>query len=131
LHSAIAIRQAGKSSEITMSSDQEAQGGSGFGTGNAGGSKRNRSSKRKPGQSNHGRERQPLGRDPDFDAICARQTLGLALSGRLTQQAVKRVHKALAVQHHPDKGGDPEMMTRLNNARDLLLQPEMSDIVAS
>jgi curved DNA-binding protein CbpA len=37
----------------------------------------------------------------------------------------------LAVQHHPDKGGDPEMMTRLNNARDLLLQPEMSDIVAS
>jgi curved DNA-binding protein CbpA len=44
---------------------------------------------------------------------------------------VRRVHKTLAVQHHPDKGGDPEMMTRLNNARDLLLQPEMSDIVAS
>ena len=119
------------SSEITMSSDQEAQGGSGFGTSNAGGSKRNRSSKRKPGHSNHGRERQPLGRDPDFEAICARQTLGLALSGRLTEQAVKTVHKALAVQHHPDKGGDPETMTRLNNARDLLLQPEMSDIVAS
>ena len=89
------------------------------------------SSKRKPGHSNHGRERQPLGRDPDFEAICARQTLGLALSGRLTEQAVKRVHKALAVQHHPDKGGDPETMTRLNNARDVLLQPEMSDMVVS
>ena len=114
-----------------MSSGQDAQRGSGFGTGNAVGNKRNRSSKRKPGHCNHGRERQPLGRDPDFEAICARQTLGLALSGRLTQQAVKRVHKALAVQHHPDKGGDPETMTRLNNARDLLLQPEMSDIVAS
>ena len=112
-----------------MSSGQEAQGGSGFGTGNAVGSKRNRS-KRKPGHSNHGRERQPLGRDPDFEAICARQTLGLALSGRLTEQAVKKVHKALAVQHHPDKGGDPDTMTRLNNARDVLLQPEMSDIAA-
>jgi hypothetical protein len=127
----IAIRQAGTSREITMSSAQEAPGGSGFGTGNAGGSKRNRNSKRKPGHSNHGRERQPLGRDPDFEAICARQTLGLALSGRLTEQAVKRVHKALAVQHHPDKGGDPDVMTRLNNARDVLLQPEMSDTLAS
>ena len=119
-----------------MSSGQEAQGGSGFGAGNAGGNKRNRSGKRKPGHSkpghsNHGRERQPLGRDPEFEAICARQTLGLALSGRLTEQVVKRVHKALAVQHHPDKGGDPETMIRLNNARDVLLQPEMSDIVAS
>jgi curved DNA-binding protein CbpA len=56
--------------------------------------------------------------------------LGLALSGRLTEQAVKRAHKALAVQHHPDKGGDPEMMTRLNNARDLLLEPEMEAIPA-
>ena len=114
-----------------MSSGQEAPGGSGFGTGHAGGNKRNRSGKRKPGHSNHGRDRQPLGRDPEFEAICARQTLGLALSGRLTEQVVKRVHKALAVQHHPDKGGDPETMIRLNNARDVLLQPEMSDIVAS
>ncbi len=64
-------------------------------------------------------------------ASVARQTLGLALSGRLTEQAVKRVHKALAVQHHPDKGGDPDVMTRLNNARDVLLQPEMSDTLAS
>ena len=114
-----------------MSSSQKGQGGSGFGSGNAGGSKRSRSSKRKPGHSNHGRERQPLGRDPDFEAICARQTLGLALSGRLTEQAVKRVHKALAVQHHPDKGGDPDTMTRLNSARDVLLQPEMSDMASS
>ena len=104
--------------------------GNGFGsTGSAEGpGRRRRDSKRKPGQSNHQRERQPLGRDPEFEAICARQTLGLALSGRLTEQAVKRAHKALAVQHHPDKGGDPEMMTKLNNARDLLLEPEMEAI---
>ncbi len=106
--------------------------GNGFGsTGSAEGpGRRRKDSKRKPGQSNHQRERQPLGRDPEFEAICARQTLGLALSGRLTEQAVKRAHKALAVQHHPDKGGDPEMMTRLNNARDVLLQREMEAIAA-
>ena len=43
---------------------------------------------------------------------------------------VKKAYRRLASKHHPDKGGDPETMTRLNNARDLLLQPEMSDIVA-
>ena len=105
--------------------------GDGFGaTGSSAGSGKRSSSKRKSRQSNHQRERCPLGRDPGFEAICARQTLGLALSGRLTEQAVKRAHKALAVQHHPDKGGDPETMTRLNNARDLLLQPEMEAISA-
>ena len=105
--------------------------GDGFGAkgSSAAGGKRS-SSKRKPRQANHQRERCPLGRDPGFEAICERQTLGLALSGRLTEQAVKRAHKALAVQHHPDKGGDPEMMTRLNNARDLLLEPEMETIPA-
>ena len=111
-----------------MSSRQDARGGSGFGTDQAVGSKRTRRNKRKSGHANHARERKPLGRDPGFEAICARQTLGLALSGRLTEQAVKRVHKALAVQHHPDKGGDPETMSRLNHARDVLLQPEMSEI---
>ena len=69
-----------------------------------------------------------MGRDPDLEAIQARQSLGLPLSGRLTEQQVKRAHKLLAVQHHPDKGGDPEVMTRFNNARDVLLQPVMEAI---
>ncbi len=43
---------------------------------------------------------------------------------------VKQVHKSLAVQHHPDKGGDPEMMTRFNHARDVLLEPVMDSIAA-
>ena len=64
-----------------------------------------------------------MGRDPDIDAIKARQSLGLPLTGRLTEQQVKRAHKLLAVKHHPDKGGDPELMTRYNNARDALLEP--------
>jgi len=69
-----------------------------------------------------------MGRDPDLEAIVARQALGLPLTGRLTEQQVKRAHKQLAIQHHPDKGGDPETMTRFNRARDALLQPTMEAI---
>ena len=98
----------------------------GFG-GSDSGSKRN--SKRKPGKSNHRREQCPMGRDPDIEAIKARQALGLPLTGRLTESQVKRAHKLLAVKHHPDKGGDPETMTRFNNARDALLEPEMEAII--
>ena len=71
-----------------------------------------------------------MGRDPDIAATQARQSLGLPLTGRLTEQEVKRAHKLLAVKHHPDKGGDPELMTRYNNARDVLLEPEMEAIAA-
>ena len=101
-------------------------------TGFGGGSSRSKKSggKRKPGKSNHKREQCPMGRDPDIDAIKARQSLGLPLSGRLTEQQVKQAHKLLAVKHHPDKGGDPELMTRYNNARDVLLEPEMEAIAA-
>ena len=71
-----------------------------------------------------------MGRDPGLEAIQARQCLGLPLTGRLTVAQVKRAHKLLAVQHHPDKGGEPEIMTRFNTARDVLLEPEMEMIVA-
>ncbi|CAE07843.1 conserved hypothetical protein [Parasynechococcus marenigrum WH 8102] len=100
-------------------------GGFGGGAGSSG----KKSAKRKPGKANHRREQCPMGRDPDIDAIKARQSLGLPLTGRLTEQQVKRAHKLLAVKHHPDKGGDPELMTRYNNARDVLLEPEMEAIV--
>ena len=60
----------------------------------------------------------------------ARQSLGLPLTGRLSVAVVKQAHKSLAVQHHPDKGGDPEMMTRFNHARDVLLEPVMDSIAA-
>ncbi len=46
-----------------------------------------------------------MGRDPGLEAIQARQCLALPLTGRLTLSQVKRAHKLLAVQHHPDKGG--------------------------
>lgn len=99
-------------------------------TGFGGGSNRSRKSaaKRKPGKSNHKREQCPMGRDPDIESIKARQSLGLPLSGRLTEQQVKQAHKRLAVKHHPDKGGDPELMMRYNNARDVLLEPKMEAV---
>ena len=86
--------------------------------------------RRKPRKSNHRREQCPLGRDPELAAIKARQSLGLPLTGRLKALQVKQAHKSLAVQHHPDKGGDPAMMTRFNNARDVLLEPVMESIAS-
>ena len=104
------------------------------GSGGFGGSTTTRSkaskARRKPRKSNHRREQCPLGRDPELEAIKARQSLGLPLTGRLTAPQVKQAHKSLAVQHHPDKGGDPEMMTRFNNARDVLLEPVMESIAS-
>ena len=71
-----------------------------------------------------------MGPDPGVEAIQARQSLALPLTGRLTVAQVKRAHKLLAVQHYSDKGGEPKMMTRFNKARDVLLEPEMEMIAA-
>ena len=102
-------------------------GSGGFGSSTTTRSKASKA-RRKPRKSNHRREQCPLGRDPELESIKARQSLGLPLTGRLTALQVKHAHKSLAVQHHPDKGGDPEMMTRFNNARDVLLEPVMESI---
>jgi DnaJ-like protein len=37
-------------------------------------------------------------------------------------EEIDRAYKALARKHHPDVGGDPSQMARLNQARDLALQ---------
>ena len=110
-------------------SNQVVQDSKGFG-GQASSAKRKSNKKRKPGTSNHRRDQCPMGRDPGLAAIQARQCLALPLTGRLTVAQVKRAHKLLAVQHHPDKGGDPDVMTRFNTARDVLLEPEMEMLAA-
>ena len=51
----------------------------------------------------------------------ARGYLHLPLSGRLTPGQVKAAYKKLAASHHPDQGGEIEIMQSINNARDLLL----------
>ena len=52
----------------------------------------------------------------------------LGVSKSADDKAIKKAYRKLAVKHHPDKGGDPELMTRFNNARDALLEPEMEAI---
>ena len=71
-----------------------------------------------------------MGRDPGVEALQARHSLALPLTGQLTVAQVKRAHNLLAVQHHPDIGGEPQMMTRFNTALDGLLEPEMEMIAA-
>mgnify|MGYP003327189852 CR=1 FL=1 len=39
----------------------------------------------------------------------------MPLTGRLTALQVKQAHKSLAVQHHPDKGGDPEKFKEISH----------------
>jgi hypothetical protein len=40
-----------------------------------------------------------------------------------SRPVVEAAYKKLASVHHPDHGGDADLMRRLNAARDLLLQP--------
>lgn len=63
----------------------------------------------------------PLGKHPDLDAIVARQRLHLPLSGRITEVDVTRAWKTAAAEHHPDRGGEHDIMQLVNGARDLLL----------
>jgi hypothetical protein len=46
----------------------------------------------------------------------------LGVSSSATRDDVERAYKRLASQHHPDKGGDPQAMARINAARDAMLE---------
>lgn len=45
------------------------------------------------------------------------QVLGLATS-KPTPEEIEDAYRKLAMQHHPDRGGDPQEMARINAARD-------------
>jgi len=49
------------------------------------------------------------------------QVLGLETS-RPTKQQIDEAYQRLAMKHHPDRGGDPQQMARINTARDELYQ---------
>jgi hypothetical protein len=49
------------------------------------------------------------------------QTLGLPDS-RPTREQVEDAYRRLAMKHHPDRGGDSSEMSRINTARDRLLE---------
>lgn len=47
--------------------------------------------------------------------------LALPKDKAATSEAVERAYRALANQHHPDRGGDPNRMAEINAARDTAL----------
>lgn len=46
----------------------------------------------------------------------------LGLGANPTRGQVEDAHRRLAMQHHPDRGGDTQQMARINAARDALLE---------
>jgi len=47
----------------------------------------------------------------------------LGLSKDATFEEIKAKYKSLAQQHHPDKGGDPELFKQIKNAYEILSDP--------
>lgn len=47
----------------------------------------------------------------------------LGVSEKATEHEIKTAYKKLAVQHHPDKGGDEEKFKQINNAYNILSDP--------
>lgn len=50
-------------------------------------------------------------------AVDWRAVLGFPSQGSVTTADVVSRHRAMAVEHHPDKGGDANMMAKINDAR--------------
>jgi hypothetical protein len=50
----------------------------------------------------------------------ALRLLGLTLGA--TADEVRAAHRRKLQEHHPDRGGDPDMAARINQARDVLLE---------
>jgi len=48
----------------------------------------------------------------------------LGLPPNASHQQIKRRYRALAKQHHPDRGGDPRQMQRIIAAYELLMKDQ-------
>jgi hypothetical protein len=46
----------------------------------------------------------------------------LGLSVGATNEEIRTAHRRKLQEHHPDRGGDPDMAARINQARDVLLE---------
>lgn len=46
----------------------------------------------------------------------------LGVGANASREEVERAYRLLAAKHHPDRGGDPQQMARINAARDRLLE---------
>ena len=48
----------------------------------------------------------------------------LGLSQNASEAEIKKTYRRLAMQHHPDKGGDPEQFKKIQGAYDILSDPQ-------
>lgn len=48
----------------------------------------------------------------------------LKVPSNASQQEIKKAFRTLAMEHHPDKGGDPEVFKQVNTAYKVLSEPE-------
>ena len=51
----------------------------------------------------------------------------LGISPTSDERAIKKAYKAKALQHHPDKGGDPAAFRNVNEAYDILIDEEQRE----
>ncbi|GFE54161.1 hypothetical protein BaOVIS_015650 [Babesia ovis] len=61
-------------------------------------------------------------RPRDVDTEKFYKTLGL--SKDCSESEIKKAYRKLAIKHHPDKGGDPEMFKEISRAYEVLSDPE-------
>lgn len=58
----------------------------------------------------------------------AKRVLGLPAVGTPSADEISKAYKTLALQNHPDRGGDADKMVEINVARDVLLNAGSSEV---
>jgi len=53
----------------------------------------------------------------------------LGVSKNASDQEIKRAYRKMAMQHHPDRGGDPQTFQNISNAYDVLSDPQKRQMV--
>jgi DnaJ family protein A protein 2 len=76
-----------------------------------------------PGGGFHGHPGMGGRRKPKGDTSVLYNTLGVT-DQKADQKTIRKAYRKLARQHHPDRGGDPEKFKQIQNAYDVLSDPE-------
>jgi DnaJ-class molecular chaperone len=58
----------------------------------------------------------------------ALEVFGISTDGLSDKIALKRTYRKLAMQYHPDNGGNEEMAKNINNAYEVLSKAHVQDV---